>query len=311
MTDRKKIVFKIEGTEKASGHLELSVFVGKIRQFLDFLKISAKDSGADDTVFQVVKLSHSSPVTIECEPIGKNAAVAFFDSVRKNLNLEETHNLSDPALSSMEKLADFNPQKIAWAEIQVIGDDIKDKHVYQLDDRFRKTLRAARGNEEAEIQVIGDDIKDKHVYQLKDKHFDQLDDHFRKTLRAARSNEEKVISTIDGKLEQINIHNHANTFRIYPALSHLPSVACKFPDHLLDVVQNALGKFVSVWGECSYRPSAAFPHKIDVREMKILPPSKDLPTLSDLRGIAPGATGDKSSEQFVRELRDKWDDRVR
>ena len=269
MTDRKKIVFKIEGAEKTSGHLELSVFVEKIRQFLDLLKISAKDSGADDTVFQVVKLSHSSPVTIECEPIGENAAVACFNSIRKNLNLEETHTLSEPALSSMEKLADFNPQKIDRVEIQVIGDDIKDKHVYQLDDRFRKTLRAAR------------------------------------------SNEEKVISTIDGKLEQINIHNHANTFRIYPVLSHLPSVACKFPDHLLDVVQNALGKFVSVWGECSYRPGAAFPHKIDVREMKILPPSKDLPTLSDLRGIAPGATGDKSSEQFVRELRDKWDDRVR
>ena len=32
-----------------------------------------------------------------------------------------------------------------------------------------------------------------------------------------------------------------------------------------------------------------------------------LPTLSDLYGIAPGATGGKSSEQFVRELRDAWD----
>ena len=31
----------------------------------------------------------------------------------------------------------------------------------------------------------------------------------------------------------------------------------------------------------------------------------------DRFGIAPGATGEKSSEQFVRELRDSWDESKR
>ena len=43
-------------------------------------------------------------------------------------------------------------------------------------------------------------------------------------------------------------------------------------------------------------------------EAEVLPPTEQLPTLSDLFGIAPGATGEKSSEQFVRELRDSWDE---
>lgn len=43
-------------------------------------------------------------------------------------------------------------------------------------------------------------------------------------------------------------------------------------------------------------------------EVEVLPSTEPLPTLSDLFGIAPGATGGKSSEWFVRELRDSWDE---
>ena len=38
----------------------------------------------------------------------------------------------------------------------------------------------------------------------------------------------------------------------------------------------------------------------------MLPSSEELPTLSDLYGIAPGATDGMPSERFVRELRDAW-----
>ncbi len=269
MTNRKRVSFKIEGPDKNNHHLELSVFVEKTKQFLDLLKTSAKDSGEDNAVFHVVRLSHSSPATIECERAGQDALpdIAAFNDIVRNLNFVEdrqTRNLSHPVLSAMEKLAQFSSKKIAWAEIQTISSDADEERVYKLDGRFRNNLREAR-----------------HA-------------------------EEKVISTIDGKLEQINIHNNANTFRIYTTLPHMPSVACKFPKELIGKVQDALGAFVSVWGECIYRPDAAFPYKIDVREMTPLPPSEELPSLRDLFGIAPDATGDKTSEQFVRELRDAW-----
>ncbi len=264
--NKKRFVFTIEGLEQNNRHLELSVFAEKVKQFRDFLKISADESGKNDIAFNVVGLSHSSPATIECEPAGKNMAnnVAAFESVRKNLNLVEnrqTRNLSHRTLYAMEDLAEFNPQKIARAEIQLISEDDKEECVYKLDEGFREKLNEAR------------------------------------------SSEEKIVSTIDGKLEKINIHNNANTFTIYTFVS---SVVCKFPKDLLGEVQSALGSFVSVWGECSYRPDAAFPYKISVREMKVLPPGEEVPSLRDLYGIAPDATGGKSSEQFVREMRDEW-----
>lgn len=265
---RRKIILTLEGPDKNDNHLELSVFVEKIRHFLDFLKSSVKDIGADGVVFHVVHLSHSSPATIECEPIGKGLLSSnAFDAIGNSLNFveeENTRNLSNAALSAMEQLASLNPENVARAEINAVGEDDGDIRVYKLDDLFREKLDNARRLEE------------------------------------------KVISTIDGKLEQINIHNNANTFRIYPSLSVASSVSCKFPQELLEHVQGALGSFVSVSGECFYRPDSAFPYKINVHAMKVFPPTEELPTLSDLYGIAPNAAGDKTSEQFVREMRDEW-----
>ena len=265
---RRKITLTLEGPDKNDNHLELSVFAEKVRHFLDFLKSSVKDSGIDGVVFHVVHLSHSSPVTIECEPIGNGLLASnAFDAVGANLNFveeENARNLSNTVLSAIEQLASLNLENVTRAEINAVGEDGGDRHIYMLDDRFREKL----GN--------------------------------------ARRVEEKVISTIDGKLEQINIHNNANTFRIYPSLPTASSVNCKFPQELLEHVQGALGSVVSVSGECFYRPDSAFPYKIHVQEMKALPPTEALSTLSDLYGIAPGTAGDKTSEQFVREMRDQW-----
>lgn len=268
MMRKNRLVFKIEGTEKNNHHLELSVFVEKTRQFLDILKKSAKDSGEDGVVFHVVNLSHSSPAIIECEPRGRDtlAVIAVFNSIGKNLNL-----VAEGQACHLSHLVLTAIEKLAQFSPQKIA--------------------------QVEIQTISD-AEDEGVYKF--------DERFRENLVKARSEEEKVVSTIGGKLEQINIHKNANTFRIYPSLPYMSSVACKFPHNLFENVQEALGNFVSVWGDCLYRPDATFPYKIDVREIKKLPPSEHLPSLYDLYGIAPDATGDKSSEQFVRELRDGW-----
>ena len=37
--------------------------------------------------------------------------------------------------------------------------------------------------------------------------------------------------------------------------------------------------------------------------IEIYPPEDELPTIFDLRGIAPNATGDRKSEDFIRDLR--------
>ena len=119
--------------------------------------------------------------------------------------------------------------------------------------------------------------------------------------------EQSEISTIDGKLEEIDIHSNPNRFRIYTSLPTMPHLDCTFPPTLLEEVRTALGSYVSVSGECFYRSSDMMPYRMEVRGIEILPPPEELPSFEDIRGMCPGLTGGKSSEQFVREMRDEWD----
>ena len=49
------------------------------------------------------------------------------------------------------------------------------------------------------------------------------------------------------------------------------------------------------------------PYEIEASSMQILPDTKELPSLYDLHGIAPNATGNKTTEQHIRDLRDEWE----
>ena len=266
---RNKISLTIEGLKENNGHLELSVFAEKIRHFLDLLNASVKEHCEEIVVFHVVHLSHSSPATIECEARaeGGEIAAAAVHAVGENLTCVEENTT----------------QNLSHTVLSAMEQLVK-----------FKPSNVAR----AEVRIFGSEVEDKRIYKL--------DDDFKERLSHARRIEERAISTIDGRLEQINIHNNANTFRIYTALPILSSLNCVFSENLLERVQNSLGSFVSVSGECFYRPEAPFPYKIHVRDMAVLPSNEDLPSLSDLYGIAPSAEGEKPSEQFVRELRDGW-----
>jgi hypothetical protein len=46
---------------------------------------------------------------------------------------------------------------------------------------------------------------------------------------------------------------------------------------------------------------------MDVSELIAFPDEKELPSLHDLRGSAPDATGELLSEDFIRELRNAAD----
>ena len=110
---------------------------------------------------------------------------------------------------------------------------------------------------------------------------------------------------IEGDLEQINVHEGANTFHIYPAVGP-KKITCRFPNKLYEDAVAAVGKRVEVYGILRFRPGASYPHQIALTDIEIFPPESELPAWDDLRGRAPNATGGLSSEAFVRELRDGW-----
>lgn len=117
--------------------------------------------------------------------------------------------------------------------------------------------------------------------------------------------EDECDSFIEGMLEQINIHLGANTFHIYPDVGP-KKITCHFPSHLFDDAVSAVGRRVEVFGTLKYRIGAPFPHQIAVTSLDAFPPDYDLPDWEDLRGRAPDATGELSSEEFIREMRDAW-----
>lgn len=133
----------------------------------------------------------------------------------------------------------------------------------------------------------------------------ELDQAVTRRVDVALEVDEECIGFIEGLLEQINIHEGANTFHIYPEVGPR-KVACHFPGALLDDAIFAVGRKVEVTGTMKYRQGANFPHAIAVTAIDSFPPDDELPDWNDLRGRAPDATGGLSSEAFVRELRDAW-----
>lgn len=275
MNTKNRLIFKLEGPAQNANHLELSVFVEKTRQFLGFLRASAENSKEKDTTFHVVNVSHSSPLTLECVPDHPQSLLAgeivnrVMEDVEQNLRMVR------------ENAAHYLCHTILSAM-----------------ERLAKTDHKKITHAEIQVSTSSSEIPFVCL----------LDDPFRKHLTEARNKDDIDFSTVDGKLEQINIHG-TNVFKIYSLLPQMKPVECKFSQDMLEKVHLAFGRYVSVSGECRYRPHEPFPHTVRVQELEVLPRTEDLPMLSDLQGIAPNATGGLSPEDFVRKLRDEWDEK--
>ena len=130
-----------------------------------------------------------------------------------------------------------------------------------------------------------------------------IDNEFKKIMSHALAPEEFSKGFIRGMLEYINIHQGKNVFRIYPDIGPV-KISCHFSDKLMDAAITAVGKFVEVKGELKYKAVSQDPHEISVEEIEVMPEENALPSLYDLRGLVPNITGELTTEQFVRKIRD-------
>ncbi|MFO1169613.1 MAG: hypothetical protein U1E49_01440 [Hyphomicrobiaceae bacterium] len=122
-------------------------------------------------------------------------------------------------------------------------------------------------------------------------------------LKKIRVSDDTEDGEIDGLLEQISIHGKP-TFRIYPVVGP-EAVTCEYATARTEEVKAALGKYVYVSGKLRYRRGAKFPYRVRVEEMHVLDEAGQ-PSLIEIKGIAPDATGEESTEEFLRRLRDGW-----
>ncbi len=212
------------------------------------------------------------------------------------------------------ELSYASPVRVVLEAKQVRGQPLFDGAVVQSLDRITKTLSAP----EADLSKLDADLLEdirriarpvgkqvKATALLFNGSTFDLTENLTTRLEKALAVEEECDGSLDGMLEQINIHSGANTFVIFPAIGP-KRLTCRFPGRLYDDAVAAVGRRVEVSGTLKYRAGADYPHEIAVTAIEAWPPDYELPDWDDLRGLAPDATGELSSEAFIREMRDEW-----
>ena len=111
--------------------------------------------------------------------------------------------------------------------------------------------------------------------------------------------------SVTGMLQHVNVYGRQKIFTIYPSAGE-PRLKCTFTESLRERVVEAVDRYVEVFGTLKYRGAGFYPYLMLADEIEIFPDESTLPSAGELFGIAPNATGEKSSEEFVRDLRRAW-----
>ena len=112
----------------------------------------------------------------------------------------------------------------------------------------------------------------------------------------------KSIGSVEGRLELVSIHVGARRFNVYHAITQ-KAIRCNLPTEIEDDVVRNLGRRVIVSGTVSYNERGE-PISVDVHHFRPLKEENDLPSVADMLGMAPDITGNLTTEEYIRQLRD-------
>jgi hypothetical protein len=263
-----RITLIIEGLPEDEGQVRFGTFMSQLQSLSATL--TKLDREANDgkvaTEYRIAELSYRSPIRVVIEPTARPRQPYTGHAIVESLG------------------------RVAYALEN--GGDLSGLDADLLEDI--RTLARPVGKTVKNTTLIFND----HTFDLTPRVSSKVDQ--------ALAVDDECEGSIEGMLEQINVHDRANTFHIYPAIGPR-KVTCHFPGRLYDDAVSAVGRRVEIFGTLRYRLGANHPHQIAVTHIDIFPPDSELPDWDDLRGRAPDATGDLSSEAFVRELRSGWE----
>jgi hypothetical protein len=263
---RPRITLLLQGPPADDGHIVFPEFIRELQLFSSALKEADRQlspHGQPASIFRVVGLSYSSPATVLIQAEPR----------------DPQYDLSEQVLSHFFGVL---------SDIEQAGTTSRSVSFGLLSDLRDMTAPVGKA-----IGTLSVTRNDRTV---------EMGSHFGRRVRDLLKPEETYPGSIRGMLEAINVHKSANVFRLYPDLG--PSkLTCHFPQALEPSAITGVGRFVEVRGILKYKSSSPYPYEVDVTGIEVFPPSEDLPSLYDLRGSAPEATGTSSSEQFIRELR--------
>lgn len=267
MADDDRITLIIEGLPEDDGQVRLGAFMNQLQKLnATITKLDREaNEGKQATVYKIAELSYNSPVRVVLEPQALPKNPYVGRAIIESLGRVTTALETDDDLSGLD--ADLLEDIRGLA--QPVGKSVANVTLLFNDHRFDLTPKIASKVDNA--LAVG----------------------------------EECAGAIEGMLEQINLHDGANIFHVYPEIG-ARKITCNFPHKLLDDAVSAVGRKVEVYGVLHYRSGATFPHQVQVTQIEAFPPESELPDWEDVRGMAPDATGELSSEAYIRELRDGW-----
>ncbi len=130
-----------------------------------------------------------------------------------------------------------------------------------------------------------------------------IKEHIGAAVKEMLGHDEIMESTVSGTLDALNVHGKSKKFMIYPVAGR--KIDCYFPDELYEEAKTSVEKYMELRGDVKYKSKARFPFEIEVKEIEVFPDEEDLPTMFDIQGMAPNATGDLSSEEFIAKIREE------
>lgn len=256
------------GTPEEGGDLRIGALLKKFDALKAALRATDRVISQGDPMFdfRVVNLSHSSPSTMEVDPVPLE-----MEAVGDSALLVDTFF---GVLEGIQESGEI-PEGFGYNDLK----------------NFRRLEPEAKAVPEVVISRNGDELP--------------LVQDWAKRVEDALGPDQYAVGSVTGMLQQLNVHGKNRTFTIYPTFGE-PELKGRFGKALRDDVVRAVDRYVEVSGTLRYKARSWYSHAIDATAIKVFPPESELPTLDDLFGVAPNATGDDSTEDFLRKVRDGW-----
>lgn len=129
----------------------------------------------------------------------------------------------------------------------------------------------------------------------------ELTREFESNLEALVGVHHKSLGAVEGKLELVSLHHPYRRFNVYHTVTG-KGVKCNLPAKLEDAVIGAMKRRVLASGTVSYN-AVGEPLSVEVKSLRILGREDDLPSISQMLGLIPDLTGNLTTEEHIRSLR--------
>jgi hypothetical protein len=274
-----RITVQLQGSLEDDWHVTLSAFLSQLEAIKAALKQTERlVTGEDEpsVYYRIIDLHHSSPATVVLEAVSRS---------------------NQPQRETKKKTRSAQRADYSQATVRHFFSSLK-----QIRDRKQAPASADLQALEAYRNLAGP--LDKKVSGLKLINSDEsvdIDRTFQSAIDEIIGPDELVQGTICGMLEKLNLHNTAR-FDIYPTIGP-KQVACDFGPTMRESVIKAVDQYVCVGGKLRYKRLEQFPYAVNAEMIEVLPSEKELPTLFDVRGIAPDLTGALSIGEFLEAIR--------